>query len=70
MVSFADAATAGDVAVLDGGQLRVLTDFSARLRSDAGIIEPLELHLPFRRRLPRPRLAGQAAGPGTAPGPR
>ncbi len=46
VVSFADAATAGDVAVLDGGQLRVLTDFSAPLRSDAGIVEPLELTFP------------------------
>ena len=44
--SFADASTAGDVAVLDGGQLRVLTDFSAPLRSGAGIIEPLELTVP------------------------
>ncbi|MCB5294216.1 Dipeptidyl-peptidase 5 [Arthrobacter sp. SO3] len=46
VVSFADAATAGDVAVLDGGQPRVLTDFSAPLRADAGIIEPLELTVP------------------------
>lgn len=46
VVCFADAATAGDVALFDGGQLRVLTDFSARLRSDAGIIEPLELSFP------------------------
>ncbi len=46
VVSFADASTAGDVAVVDGGQLRVLTDFSAPLRSGAGIIEPLELTVP------------------------
>ncbi|MDN4644088.1 S9 family peptidase [Arthrobacter sp. PsM3] len=46
VVSFADAATAGDVAVLDGGHPRVLTDFSAPLRADAGIIEPLELTVP------------------------
>ena len=46
VVSFADALTAGDVAVVDGGQLRVLTDFSAPLRAGAGIIEPLELTVP------------------------
>lgn len=46
VVSFADASTAGDVAVVDGGQLRVLTDFSAPLRSGAGIIEPIELTVP------------------------
>lgn len=46
VVSFADASTAGDVAVVDGGQLRVLTDFSAPLRSGAGIIEPLEFTVP------------------------
>lgn len=46
VVSFADAATAGDVAVLEDGQLRVVTDFSAPLRSDAGIFEPLELTVP------------------------
>lgn len=46
VVSFADASTAGDVAVVDGGQLRALTDFSAPLRSGAGIIEPLELTVP------------------------
>lgn len=46
VVSFTDPATAGDVAVLEGGQLRVVTDFSAPLRSDAGIIEPLELTVP------------------------
>ncbi|WP_024366892.1 alpha/beta hydrolase family protein [Arthrobacter sp. TB 26] len=46
VVSFADAATAGDVAVLEAGKLRVLTDFSAPLRSEAGIIDPLELTVP------------------------
>ncbi|MDZ4093005.1 MAG: S9 family peptidase [Arthrobacter sp.] len=46
VLSFADASTAGDLAVLDGGQLRVLTDFSAPLRSGADIIEPLELTVP------------------------
>ena len=42
-VSFADAATAGDLAALEDGQLRLLTDFSAELRLQAEIIEPQEL---------------------------
>ncbi|MEK0156814.1 S9 family peptidase [Arthrobacter oryzae] len=42
-VSFSDAATAGDVAALEDGQLRLLTDFSADLRLQAEIIEPREL---------------------------
>ena len=43
IVSFCDAATAGDVAALEDGQLRLLTDFSAELRLQAEIIEPREL---------------------------
>jgi dipeptidyl aminopeptidase/acylaminoacyl peptidase len=43
LLSFADAGTAGDVAVLEGGRLRVLSDFSAPLRFEAGIIAPQEL---------------------------
>jgi len=42
-VSYSDAETSGDVAVLDGGRLRVLSDFSAPLRDEAGIIAPQEL---------------------------
>ena len=45
-ISFTDASTAGDVACLDRGQLRLLTDFSAELRTEAGIIEPQELVVP------------------------
>jgi dipeptidyl aminopeptidase/acylaminoacyl peptidase len=45
-VSFGDATTAGDVAVLDGGTLRPLTDFSSELRSEGGIIEPRQLTFP------------------------
>lgn len=45
-ISFADAATAGDVACLNQGQLRLLTDFSAALRTEAGIIEPQALVVP------------------------
>nr|WP_217500980.1 S9 family peptidase [Arthrobacter sp. C9C5] len=43
VLSFADAETAGDVAVLEGGRLRVLSNFSAPLRDAAGIIAPQEL---------------------------
>lgn len=43
VISFADSATAGDVAALEDGQLRLLTDFSAELRLQADIIEPQEL---------------------------
>lgn len=43
LLSFVDSGTAGDVAVLEGGQLRVLSDFSAPLRAEAGIIAPQEL---------------------------
>lgn len=43
VVSFTDARSAGDVAVLDGGQLRPLTDFSAAFRAQAGVIEPAEV---------------------------
>ncbi|XTR52531.1 alpha/beta hydrolase family protein [Pseudarthrobacter sp. So.54] len=32
--------------MLENGQLRLLTDFSAPLRSGAGILEPLELTIP------------------------
>lgn len=42
-VTFADSATTGDLAILEAGQLRLLTDFSARLRTEAGVIEPREL---------------------------
>jgi dipeptidyl aminopeptidase/acylaminoacyl peptidase len=45
-LSYSDAATAGDVGVLEEGQLRLLSDFSAALRTEAGIIEPQELTFP------------------------
>jgi dipeptidyl aminopeptidase/acylaminoacyl peptidase len=45
-ISFTDSATEGDVAFLDNGQLRLLTDFSAALRTEAGIVEPRELVFP------------------------
>ncbi len=43
VVSFTDPHSAGDVAVLDGDVLRPLTDFSAALRTEAGVIEPQEV---------------------------
>ncbi len=46
VLSFSDASTAGDVAVLEGGELRLLTDFSADLRRNADIIEPRALTFP------------------------
>ena len=61
VVSFSDASTAGDVAVLDGGQLRRLTDFSAPLRSIARHHRAGGADVPLGRRLPGPRLA-RAAG--------
>jgi dipeptidyl aminopeptidase/acylaminoacyl peptidase len=42
VVSFADATTNGDVAVVDNGALRKLTDFSARLRT-TGVLPAREL---------------------------
>jgi dipeptidyl aminopeptidase/acylaminoacyl peptidase len=42
VVSFADASTHGDVALLEAGRLRTLTDFSRALRA-SGIIVPREL---------------------------
>ena len=42
VVSFTDPRTAGEVAVLDDGRLRPLTDFSAALRATTGVTEPRE----------------------------
>ncbi|HBH59618.1 MAG TPA: S9 family peptidase, partial [Arthrobacter bacterium] len=42
-VSLGDPSTHGDVAVFDGGQLRLLTDFSAVLRTETEIVVPQEL---------------------------
>ncbi len=43
VVSFSDPSTHGDLAVLDDGQLRLLTDFSAVLRNQADIVVPREV---------------------------
>jgi dipeptidyl aminopeptidase/acylaminoacyl peptidase len=42
-VAFADPSTCGDLAVLEDGQLRILTDFSADLRTRTDIVVPLEV---------------------------
>lgn len=41
-VSFADPASHGDVGVLERGELRMLSDFSARLRNESTVREPRE----------------------------
>ncbi|WP_066291409.1 S9 family peptidase [Arthrobacter sp. B6] len=43
LVTFSDPSTAGDVAVLEDGQLRLLTDFAAALRVQADVVVPQEL---------------------------
>ena len=67
VLSFSDATTAGDVGVLDGGQLRRLTDFSAPLRGVAGISEPQELTLPSADGYPVHGWLVKPAGPGPHP---
>jgi dipeptidyl aminopeptidase/acylaminoacyl peptidase len=42
-VAFADPSTHGDLAVLDDGQLRILTDFSAALRTQTDIVVPQDV---------------------------
>ncbi|HJW00362.1 MAG TPA: S9 family peptidase [Arthrobacter sp.] len=42
-ISFSDPSTAGDLAVLEDGQLRILTDFSAALRMQSDVTVPREL---------------------------
>ncbi|MDI2033961.1 S9 family peptidase [Paenarthrobacter nitroguajacolicus] len=41
-VSLSDASTVGDVASLERGELRLLTDFSGNLRNNSTVIEPLD----------------------------
>ncbi|MDF9751843.1 S9 family peptidase [Arthrobacter sp. ES3-54] len=67
VVSFSDSTTAGDLAVLDGGQVRRLTDFSAPLRSVAGISETQELTLPSADGYPVHGWLVKPAGPGPHP---
>jgi dipeptidyl aminopeptidase/acylaminoacyl peptidase len=67
VVSFSDSTTAGDLAVVDGGRIRRLTDFSAPLRSIAGISEPQELTLPSADGYPVHGWLVKPAGPGPHP---
>ncbi|WP_354186645.1 S9 family peptidase [Arthrobacter sp. UYCu712] len=67
VLSYSDAATAGDVAVLDSGELRLLTDFSAGLRTDAGIIEPQALTFPSTDGYPVHGWLVKPAGKGPHP---
>ena len=67
VVSFSGSSTSGDVAVLDGGQLRRLTDFSAPLRSAANIREPQELTFPSADGYPVHGWLVKPAGPGPHP---
>lgn len=67
VVSFSDSTTAGDVAVLEPGQVRRLTDFSAQLRSVAGISEPQELTLASADGYPVHGWLVKPAGPGPHP---
>lgn len=67
VVSFSDSTTAGDVAVLERGQVRRLTDFSAQLRSVAGISEPQELTLASADGYPVHGWLVKPAGPGPHP---
>ncbi len=67
VVSFSDSTTAGDLAVLDGGQLRLLTDFSAPLRSEAGIIEPEQVTFPSADGYPVHGWLVRPAGKGPHP---
>ncbi|SFT99331.1 S9 family peptidase [Arthrobacter sp. ov118] len=67
VVCFSDFSTAGDVGVLDRGQLRRLTDFSAPLRTIASISEPQELTLPSADGYPVHGWLVKPAGPGPHP---
>ncbi|WP_189017870.1 S9 family peptidase [Paenarthrobacter histidinolovorans] len=43
-VCLSDASTAGDVATLERGELRLLTDFSGALRNNSTVIEPVDFN--------------------------
>lgn len=66
-VSYSDAATAGDVGVIEHGQLRLLSDFSAALRTEAGIIGPQEVTFPAPDGYPVHGWLVQPAGKGPHP---
>lgn len=46
VVAASDAGRVGDLAVVHDGDLRWLTDASARLRADGGLVPPIELEAP------------------------
>lgn len=43
LVTLSDPSTTGDLAVLDDGQLRLLTDFSAALRTETNVVVPQDV---------------------------
>lgn len=65
-VSVADPRSTGDIAVLDGGTLRPLTDLSAPLRS-AGTLQPAEIVVTARDGAQVHGWVVQPAGPGPHP---
>ena len=67
LVSFSDGSTAGDLAVLDGGQLRLLTDFSAALRVQSDVVVPQELTFPSADGYPVHGWLVRPAGKGPHP---
>ena len=67
LVSFSDPSTAGDLAVLDDGQLRLLTDFSAALRVQSDVIVPQELTFPSADGYPVHGWLVRPAGKGPHP---
>ena len=66
VVTISSPTTFGDLAVVDDGQLRVLTDFSAELRG-RGVVTPVELDVTARDGYPIHGWVAQPAGEGTHP---
>jgi dipeptidyl aminopeptidase/acylaminoacyl peptidase len=66
VVSFLSAETFGDVAVLEDGRLRPVSDFSADLR-DSGIVRPVELEITGRDGYPIHGWVAKPAGEGPHP---
>jgi dipeptidyl aminopeptidase/acylaminoacyl peptidase len=66
-VAYADASTCGDLAVLEDGQLRLLTDFSAGLRTRTDIVVPQEVTFDAPDGYPVHGWVLRPAGPGPHP---
>lgn len=66
VLTLADAGTFGDVAVLENGVVRRLTDFSARLRG-TDLVEPVELEVLSRDGYPVHGWVARPAGEGPHP---